>query len=230
MGKTTDWTRIFNSLEYFLYGASIEWGEDEKIPYYSKKEGKLISAEDNKAFWEERVPEIKKMGRRENERLFQKTFIERMMELSKTEERIISSIEKGERNQKNTQLVYERLCVDRREKLLWDYYRDSFMKMAEERGKGEEEAMGYEVIAPLPLTGYQSEIVAENAPRKMGRSERERIVKSSLKKDGVSGGNVKLEMHNVNNLSGEVDIEKVTDMLTDRLYEMMQKSTDGFYM
>lgn len=80
--------------------------------------------------------------------------------------------------------------------------------------------------------------VFEGAERTVFEEGAEEIKVGERKKNaiiarGTVGGkmpDMKIEMNNVNNVASEVDIEAVTDMLTERLCDMMQKSAEGFYM
>lgn len=71
------------------------------------------------------------------------------------------------------------------------------------------------------ISGYRYEAV---------KKEREKILSGGQASQGEDKRDIRIEMHNVNNVTGEADIDKITDMLTGRLCELMQKSADGFYM
>jgi predicted nucleic acid-binding protein len=62
-----------------------------------------------------------------------------------------------------------------------------------------------------------------------GRSLAKKILESEARIKGGVGGDVKIEMVNNNNISSDTDIDDIADMLTMRIFEIMQKSADGLY-
>ncbi len=62
-----------------------------------------------------------------------------------------------------------------------------------------------------------------------GKSKRDRILNVGGYDYVQRSGNVKIEVTNNNTIEKESDIESISDMLTERLYEMMVRGSDGLY-
>lgn len=73
-------------------------------------------------------------------------------------------------------------------------------------------------------------VFEEGLFKKTEKGKTEKIIQWGQDKEKDRGRDIKIEMHNVNNVQNEMDIDTVTDMLTERLCELMQKSAEGFYM
>lgn len=78
---------------------------------------------------------------------------------------------------------------------------------------------------------YDSIILGEEGgvSQRVTGSRKDRIL--AFTKEGVKerGERMKIEVKNTNNINRDVDIDRVTDSITQRLCEIMSKSADGLY-
>ncbi len=219
MGKIGDWIEIFENLEYFLYGASMSMNEISGVSFERITEEK------------EREGVVKKPGKQSfgsgvNGKIF--------------------PVEKLKEWEMNTQRIEEKVYLT--EKSL-KFYNKLFREG--ERGLGLKKWGKYEKpgkVTPLGKTavevfnkkdgyvfgGYgemgKEKIFENRFTGKVTEREKKKIFESAIRQDRGENENIKLEVHHVAKDVSELDMDKVTDMLTDRLYEMMQKSTEGFYI
>lgn len=65
---------------------------------------------------------------------------------------------------------------------------------------------------------------------KIEKSKVKKLLEYAPDENGEHGKDIKIELNNVNNVTKNSDIEQVTELLTQRICDIMQKSADGFYM
>lgn len=224
MGKVTDWLKIFELLEDFDYEAKLVTVDAEGLIAIAEgtDRGYLYPLDKRQAgegeAWERGIEafarEKKYAGLKEREEAYEAEIFkegetrekaEGAVEFYKAMEETAKRFEAEEKGENISRIL--ETTPEYGERL-----KDRVIQMYEAEKECAQNAL------------------EEGLFKKAEKGKAEKIIQWGQEKEKDRGRDIKIEMHNVNNVQNEMDIDTVTDMLTERLCELMQKSAEGFYM
>ena len=257
MGRITDWEKVFENLEYLFYEAFLkenktsfserflvreEYAEtlNEIVPRASAGQSSALFHGYkylDTAWCEEKHEKEIYSDRNLPEKVLKKDKDEDFYDFLKKEEEINNIWEKIEKTERNINyLTKEAERVNeykiKTEKVVFEEESSEKIKSLKKGDSLADYEASREMIEGL-LVSYHDEIKnsinisEEYQPKKSGMRK---ILETGQQKAQREKRDIKIEMHNVNNVTNDTDIDRITDMLTGRLCEIMQKSAEGIYM
>lgn len=228
MGKVTDWIKIFELLEDFDYEAKLVIENAEGMAFIAEETGRGYiypldkrAAEESEA-WERSIEafarEKKYAGLKEREEAYEAEIFKE----GETREKAEGAV----KFYKETEETAERFEAEEQGENI-----SRISESTPEYGEPIDERLKERIMQMYEAEKESAQNVFEEGLfKKTEKGKAEKIIQWGQEKEKDRGRDIKIEMHNVNNVQSEMDIDTVTDMLTERLCELMQKSAEGFYM
>lgn len=219
MGSIGKWNEIFEGIyNLFFFEAEIKMMEDisEEVllplkgeDYFEKSEAFIAPAGQGEDYFEKMGAFVEPISQRED-----------VLNAPCQEEPFYNLVKNKEEEQLNVRV---RLPMEETE----DFY--SFKKVKNIFSQREEEIMESLIFPKTASLGFKE--VGENMSASLkNASMRERLLKMPLWEHEGERKDIKIELKADRNVMEEFDTDSITDMLTEKLCELMNRGTDGLYM
>lgn len=234
MGKIGEWDNIFEDLEQRdLFFAMLSFSENElgRILNFVPRSVKNDAAEkrhekeralrifENYADGEEAVK--RRFGTAENE-----SFDEMTADGELWEKAVIWGEEIANRSGGKGWNAYE---WERLEKMSEAYAYTGIAEREERILTSGEDVLWEAGKAWERIREDKTENFAESGEPRVKREKTERLLEAATKSVETTAQNVKIELINRAEKTGETDIDKISELLSEKLCEIMAKSAEGFY-